>query len=149
LVLWSYAGTLPEWLGSLENLEVLNLGSQAGTTEETGLHGTIPAGIGQLSKLRELNLVRRVGFTKGVRQGMKQTKALCTAAGAKPFCTAAIAAAAAAAAAASGVARLVEPACADRLAGTTEETGLHGTIPAGIGQLSKLRELNLVRRVRV
>jgi hypothetical protein len=53
-----FAGTLPEWLGSLENLEVLNLGSQAGSSEATGLHGTIPAGIGQLSKLRELNLVR-------------------------------------------------------------------------------------------
>jgi hypothetical protein len=52
------AGTLPDWLEDLENLEVLNLGSQAGTTEETGLHGTIPEGIGQLSKLRELNLVR-------------------------------------------------------------------------------------------
>jgi hypothetical protein len=51
------AGTLPDWLGNLANLEVLNLGSQAGTTEETGLHGTIPAGIGRLSKLRELNLV--------------------------------------------------------------------------------------------
>jgi hypothetical protein len=54
------AGTLPDWLGSLENLEVLNLGSQAGTTEETGLHGTIPPSIGELAKLRELNLVSSV-----------------------------------------------------------------------------------------
>lgn len=37
-------------------LEVLNLGSQAGTTEETGLHSTIPAGIGRLKQLRVLNL---------------------------------------------------------------------------------------------
>jgi hypothetical protein len=54
------AGTLPECMGSLNNFEVLNSGSQAGTTQDTRLHGTVPVDIGQLSKLHELKLVRHI-----------------------------------------------------------------------------------------
>jgi hypothetical protein len=101
LTLCVFAGTLPEWLGSLVYLEVLNLDSQAGTIPVllypaiisvcfvSASAGTLPEWLGSLKNLEVLNLGSQ--------------------------------------------------------AGTTEATGLHGTIPAGIGQLSKLRELNLVR----
>lgn len=42
-------GTLPDWLGSMQNLEQLNMG-------QTWLEGTFPAAIGGLKRLRELNL---------------------------------------------------------------------------------------------